>query len=591
MAAGGSIYIDLILRDASYIQGTKRAKGATSDFEAGIKSLARSMAPLLGGAGFLAIANSALNSADAIEKSAKALGLTAEQFQKFSYAAKLGGIDSEVFTNAIIKLNNQIAAGKLPYADTASAILGVSNQLKGAKDGIERARIASEAFGSKLGAKLIPALGGGADGLIKMGKEAEALGIVFDNKLTSQAENFKDQIEILGEVATKNFQGALLKQFVGDSKTIRDIYTDPNFIAGVRGLGEVFGAVAQAMLAIGQILGATVKQVRAFVDAIVDLGHEVGSNPALRNFFGVGPVQNPNVSFTKPNSVTQVTHDPAAIDAALKAKGLPGIINEVNIQLVETNKAVEGITDKLAGQTEILAIQNDHYGENKNAIDSIVQLKQIELDLAKEGITLSEKDKALIKEKLKALEIEKNLQDELQQAEKERLEAQKKIQEEQEKQQQLLAESIQNIKEDLADNFIDAIKGAKSLSQAFKDVAASIAEAVTKAQILKLLSGGDSGGGDILGALFGGGGSSFFDSIFPSYDVGTPFVPQDQMAQLHKGEMVIPKIQADAIRKGQAGNNIVMNISTPDAGSFMRSQSQVLAQTQQMLARAQRRNN
>lgn len=592
MASGGSIYIDLILRDAQYVQGSKRAKSATSDFEAGIKSLTRSIAPLIGGAGFLAIANSALSSADAIEKSAKSLGLTAEQFQKFSYAAKLGGIDSETFTNAIIKLNNQIAAGKLPYADTASAILGVSNQLKNAKDGIDRARIASEAYGSKLGQKLIPALGQGADGLIKLGDEAEKLGLVFDNKLTSQAENFKDQIEILGEVATKNFQGALLKQFVGDSKTIRDIYTDPNFIEGVRGLGEVFGAVAQAMLAIGQILGATVKQVRAFVDAVVDLGNEVGQNETLRHLLGVGPVQNPNVSFTKPNSVTQVTHDPAAIDAALKAKGLPGIINEANIQLVETNKAVDSITEKLAGQTEILAIQNDHYGENKNAIDSIVQLKQIELDLAKEGITLSDKEKANIQEKLKALEIEKDLQDELQQAEKDRVEAQKKIQEEQEKQQQLLEESIQNVKEELADGLIDAIKGAKSLSQAFKDVALSIAEAITKAQLLKLLGGGSSGGGDILGALFGGGGGSgFFDSIFPSYDVGTPFVPQDQMAQLHKGEMVVPKIQADAIRKGQAGNNIVMNISTPDAGSFMRSQSQVLAQTQQMLARAQRRNN
>lgn len=591
MAAGGSIFIDLILRDAQYIAGTKRARGATSDFEAGIKSLARSLAPLLGGAGFLAIANSALSSADAIEKSAKALGLTAEQFQKFSYAAKLGGIDSEVFTNAIIKLNNQIAAGKLPYADTASAILGVSNQLKGAKDGIERARIASEAFGSKLGAKLIPALGGGADGLIKMGEEAEKLGLVFDNKLTSQAENFKDQIEILGEVATKNFQGALLKQFVGDSKTIRDIYTDPNFIQGVRGLGEVFGAVAQAMLAIGQILGAVVKQVRSFIDSIVELGNEAGKNPVLRNFFGVGEVQNPNVSFVKPQSVTQATVDPKAIDAALKAKGLPGILNEANIQLVETNSAVDDILEKLAGQAEILAIQNDHYGENKNAIDSIVQLKQIELDLAKEGITLSEKDKNLIKQKLDALQVEKDLQDELQQAEKERLEAQKKIQEEQEKQQQLLAESIQNVKEELADGLIDAIKGAKSLGQAFKDVAASIAEAVTKAQILKLLSGSGSSGGDILSALFGGSGTSFFDSIFPSYDVGTPFVPQDQFAMLHKGEMVIPKIQADAIRKGQAGNNIVMNIQTQDAGSFLRSQSQILAQTQQMLARAQRRNN
>jgi hypothetical protein len=140
-ASAGSIFVDLILRNAQYNDGLKKSRSATSDFAKGVKQLAREFAPLLGGAGFLAIANNALNAADSVSKAAKALGLSAEQFQKLSYAFKLGGIDSETFTSAIIKLNNQLAAGKLPYADTQSAILGISERARGSSRRSSAARM------------------------------------------------------------------------------------------------------------------------------------------------------------------------------------------------------------------------------------------------------------------------------------------------------------------------------------------------------------------------------------------------------------------------------------------------------------------
>jgi hypothetical protein len=51
-------------------------------------------------------------------------------------------------------------------------------------------------------------------------------------------------------------------------------------------------------------------------------------------------------------------------------------------------------------------------------------------------------------------------------------------------------------------------------------------------------------------------------------------------------------VQAERIRQG-AGGGVTVNqyISTPDANSFQRSQQQILAQTQQMLSRATKRNN
>jgi hypothetical protein len=38
--------------------------------------------------------------------------------------------------------------------------------------------------------------------------------------------------------------------------------------------------------------------------------------------------------------------------------------------------------------------------------------------------------------------------------------------------------------------------------------------------------------------------------LINSLAVGTSFVPQNQLAQIHKGEMVVPQSFSDAIRKG-----------------------------------------
>lgn len=599
MASGsaGSIFVDLLLRDAKYRDGLKKSKAATSDFAKGVKDLAREFAPLIGGAGFLAITNRALESADAVSKAAKSLGLSSDQFQKFSYAFKLGGIDAETFTAAIIKLNNNLAAGKLPYADTASAIFGISNRLKNAKDGIEATGIVSEAFGAKLGARLIPALSGGASEVNRLGKEAERLGLVFGGDLVKNAENFKDQIEILGEVITKNFQGALLKQFVGDSDSIRKIYTDPDFIDGVRGLGELFGALAQTLLFIGRNIDNVLAPARWLIENSEKLGQATGNFIQGRGFVNLPP----NASFQRPQTVDQVTHNPAAIDAALKARGLPGLSgsggDNPEINLKDINNELDDALKKIQQQTELLALQNDHFGENKNQIEAIVSLRQAELDLAAKGITLSDADRANLEKKLRLLAGEKDLQDDLKEAEDARVKAQKEILDRQEEERKRIADSIQDIKKDLAGEITDAIKGAQSLGDAFKNVAAKIAEAVTQAQILKLLSsaglgGGDDDGGGFLGSLFGGGG--IFEGLLSSFDVGSPFVPRDQIAKVHQGEMIIPRVQADGIRRnGGLGGGVTVNqyISTPDANSFQRSQNQILAQTQQQLARATRRNN
>ncbi len=43
-----------------------------------------------------------------------------------------------------------------------------------------------------------------------------------------------------------------------------------------------------------------------------------------------------------------------------------------------------------------------------------------------------------------------------------------------------------------------------------------------------------------------------FGGMIPSFDVGTPFVPRDMVAQIHQGEIIVPAAQAAGIRSGQS---------------------------------------
>jgi hypothetical protein len=141
--------------------------------------------------------------------------------------------------------------------------------------------------------------------------------------------------------------------------------------------------------------------------------------------------------------------------------------------------------------------------------------------------------------------------------------------------------------------FKDIISGSKSASAAFKDFGKNIANVMNQLISEQLgrelfqslfgqggvsmggMGGGfNFGGGGLLSGLFSkGGGSSepftnadismvggseggFFSSIsnwfsgLMGFDVGTDNVPADMIAQIHKGEMIVPAYDAERIRNG-----------------------------------------
>lgn len=105
--------------------------------------------------------------------------------------------------------------------------------------------------------------------------------------------------------------------------------------------------------------------------------------------------------------------------------------------------------------------------------------------------------------------------------------------------------------------------------------------------------GGGFGGG--IGSLFGGGafsgtsiggGLGDLADVIPFFDVGTPYVPQDTLAVVHKGEAVIP---ARANRPGAMGHQITTNITFNIGGQVdSRTLDQIHAATARGVQRATR---
>lgn len=159
-----------------------------------------------------------LEQADALAKQSGALGVSAEELQGWQWAAKLSGSSAEEFSAAFTKFTRNVneasdsAAGPAAKAfkelgvsiKDASGQLGapidlldgVVAGLENIQDPAKRTAVVMDLFG-RSGARLLPLLSEGPEGIKKLRAEVGELGATFDSAFLDNAQEVNDNVDRL----------------------------------------------------------------------------------------------------------------------------------------------------------------------------------------------------------------------------------------------------------------------------------------------------------------------------------------------------------------------------------------------------------
>jgi predicted RNase H-like HicB family nuclease len=230
---------------------------------------------------------------DAMGKAAQSAGISTEQFSRYAYAANLSGVSTEDLGAAFSKLNVALAKAGAGVAEqralfsalgiavkdaqgnvrgTDQVLADLADRFADMRDGASKTALAVDVFG-KSGARLIPFLNEGRDGLAELTAEADRLGITIDGSAAKAAEHFNDNLQklrssfdaVAGKVAANlapalsNLTDQLLNSKDGAQalKDLADVLTTAlrilttaavGIAAAFQVVGEHIGAVASAVV-------------------------------------------------------------------------------------------------------------------------------------------------------------------------------------------------------------------------------------------------------------------------------------------------------------------------------------------------------
>ncbi len=218
-----------------------RLKGAA----AGALGAVRTLLPALGVAAVAKFAKDNLDAADAMSKLSQRTGIAAPTLDKFRKVAELSDTSIEALGKAftiLAKNSADAAQGTGPAADafeklgisvtdasgkllsTDNIMLQVADRFAQMADGTEKAALASDIFGSRLGSQLIPLLNSGGDAVRNMStaltQEFADRAAVFNDRL----ENMQEKVQQLGLRLTEALL-PVLEALVGIVEKVSDAFS------------------------------------------------------------------------------------------------------------------------------------------------------------------------------------------------------------------------------------------------------------------------------------------------------------------------------------------------------------------------------
>jgi hypothetical protein len=399
----GTLTLDLIARIGGFVDGLSKAERESKKRSDGISKSLKSVGTAAGAmaagvaVGTSALIKSQIDLADQFSKQSAILGVAIEEWSALNYAADLSDVSNEQLSASITKLNKNIVASVDGTGAAADAfnVLGVSvkntdgtlkdsytvltevaDAFAGIEDGATKTALAQDLLG-KSGAKMIPLLNGGAEGLAAMRKEAEQLGQVIDADTGKAAEEFNDNLTRLQKVISgtgnqlaKELAPALA-EFTG---LINDPETQQSIKDLVRGLAEItIGAV--------QVTSAIVGAARSVGEFFAEMAVGINTGDPEKLAAAIGDIQTSIENYqdalasSKDSDFSlaeQLLGAPERIRADLRKS-----ISEAEAELSRLTKIRDLMTSLGAGQTSTGKAASSEDPEKKSLKERTQELEKL----------------------------------------------------------------------------------------------------------------------------------------------------------------------------------------------------------------------
>ncbi len=287
----GTIFIDNEKANKSIDETTNKAKKSSTSFAENLGNVVKSgakVATAVAGvttavvAGVTTMATKFADTTGELDDMAQRTGVSAEEFQKYAYAAKLSGMETATLEKAMIKQQKAFADAKEgskamseayqrlgmdinSISSSGVAFDTVIKKLAEMKDETQRNAIANDIFGKSY-AELAPLLNSGAEGIEALKQEAVSLGAVISNDTVSAGASFGDIIDKIKTSASGIFNSLMTSLFPIIEQLLQLVLDNMPMI---QGLIQELAPVITEML--NQILPPFVELISAILPTVIQL--------------------------------------------------------------------------------------------------------------------------------------------------------------------------------------------------------------------------------------------------------------------------------------------------------------------------------
>ena len=288
----GVLTIDLVARTGGFVQGMDKAQRESAKWRRQVQRdmqqigryAAVASAAVIAGVG--AIVTQSVRAADEARKTAQAIGLTTEAYTGLSFAASQSGLSQQDVATSMRSLSRSAVEAAQGVETYASVYRNLGVQVKDSNgelraneeilddladafqampNGAEKSATAMKILGDS-GARMIPMLNQGADGIRALTEQAQALGLVVSDRTAQQAELFNDSLAVMGALSKglgNQISANLLPTMSSLAAEMAEVATEGNLTQGIadnlsfamRGLAASAVGVHSAFRLAGRSIG------------------------------------------------------------------------------------------------------------------------------------------------------------------------------------------------------------------------------------------------------------------------------------------------------------------------------------------------